>query len=548
MWFNSSSASWKLGLSRSRRPPPRPGCRGRRLALEQLDDRVLLSNYYAAGVTDLIADISASNTAGGSNTITLTAATSSPYVLTAVNNTTDGATGLPVIAKNDTLSVVGNGDTIDGSMAGFRLFDVAAGASLTLGNLSLQGGLATGSGVSAEGGAIYNQGAVTLNGVTVQENVAQANPGTYNAAGGGIYSGGALTLVGSTVQNNQALGGAGFEVSYPSTPPVAGGNGLGGGIYVAGGTATLTNVTISTNTAQGGQGGEKLGYYPGGVGGNGLGGALEVSGGTVSLTSATLSSNTAQGGVGGLSSVEGGPGGSGFGGALQVNGGTVSVTSATLSSGTAQGGNGGGNTEGSPEVFGGPGNAFGGALQVAGGTVTLSSDSITSSVAQGGDGFFNDGINGSATEGYYLGNGFGGGLEVNGGMVTLTSDSVSGNGAGEGGGIYNAILTNLTSAINATQTTIAVASASLFVTGSTILVDSEAMTVTAVNTSDNTLTVVRGIDGTKAKKHASNASIDPDLALDAFTLANVVNNTASSSYSGIYAKKYANIFGTYIET
>ena len=71
----------------------------------------------AATVSDLIADINAANTAGGANTITLTAPTTSPYVLTAVNNTTDGATGLPVIAANDNLTIVGNGDTIERSTA-----------------------------------------------------------------------------------------------------------------------------------------------------------------------------------------------------------------------------------------------------------------------------------------------------------------------------------------------------------------------------------------------------------------------------------------------
>ena len=55
--------------------------------------RALLTSYTAAGVSDLIADITAANTNGGANTITLTAATTAPYVLTTVNNTTDGAHG-----------------------------------------------------------------------------------------------------------------------------------------------------------------------------------------------------------------------------------------------------------------------------------------------------------------------------------------------------------------------------------------------------------------------------------------------------------------------
>ena len=92
---------------------------------------MLPSTYTAASVSDLIADINAANTAGGSNTITLTAPTTSPYVLTVVNNSHGRrATGLPVIATNDDLTVVGNGDSIERSTASgtanFRLFDVAA--------------------------------------------------------------------------------------------------------------------------------------------------------------------------------------------------------------------------------------------------------------------------------------------------------------------------------------------------------------------------------------------------------------------------------------
>ena len=82
MWFHSLLASWKS--ARPRRTLP--ARRGARLTLEHLEDRTLLSNYSAASVSALIADINAANTAGGANTITLTAPTTSPYALTAVNN------------------------------------------------------------------------------------------------------------------------------------------------------------------------------------------------------------------------------------------------------------------------------------------------------------------------------------------------------------------------------------------------------------------------------------------------------------------------------
>src|SRR5215470_7557607 len=94
-----------------RRPKPArsPAARrnGLRLRLEQLEDRTVPSNFTAASVSDLIADINAANLAGGSNTITLVAGKT--FTLTGVDNYTDGATGLPVIAANDNLTIIGNG-------------------------------------------------------------------------------------------------------------------------------------------------------------------------------------------------------------------------------------------------------------------------------------------------------------------------------------------------------------------------------------------------------------------------------------------------------
>ena len=304
--------SW-LGQSAAapRKTPPRRRPARRRLSLETLEDRTLPSSYTAGTVADLVADINAANKAGGSNTITLVAGTT--FTLAAVNNTTDGATGLPVIAAKDTLTIVGNGDTIQRSTASgtpaFRLFDVAGGASLILKSLTVQNGLAQGDGsgaASAEGGAIYSQGTLTLNTVTVQNNTAQGYS-DGNAAGGGIYSGGSLTVQSSTIQNNQALGGAGLAAFYFDFPGDPGGSAFGGGLYISGGTATLTSVNVSSNTARGGDGGmggcvSNSGIErntPGGAGGNGLGGGLYVAAGTIDLHNDTVSGNTAAGGAGG---------------------------------------------------------------------------------------------------------------------------------------------------------------------------------------------------------------------------------------------------------
>jgi hypothetical protein len=278
-----------------------------------------------------------------------------------VDNTTDGATALPVIVANDSLTILGNGATIQRSKATgtpeFRLLDVAGGASLALANLTLQSGLAFGSGLSAEGGAIYNEGALDLNGVTVQNNIAQGQDGAGNsAAGGGVYSGGSLTMEGGAIKNNQAIGGQGYRgvlerSRYPAyiTAGGRGGDGAGGGLCVVAGTAEIIDASFSSNAAVGGVGGTGCG---GGSGGNGLGGGMCVSGGLVSLTNDTFSSNSAQGGQGGA-------------GENQVIPGLVG---------------------GVPTPGGSGGNAFGAGLYAGGGTLTLRDDSVTKNTAAGGAG------------------------------------------------------------------------------------------------------------------------------------------------------------------
>lgn len=316
MWL-SRLRNLITGPRRPRHAAPKP--RRTRLLLEQLEDRSLLSTFAAASVADLIGDINAANLTGGSNSIALAAGTT--FTLTAVDNTTDGATGLPVIAANDSLTLVGNGATIarNSKAPAFRLLDVAAGATLTLQNLTLQGGLAFGSGVQAEGGAVHSQGAVTLNGVTVQYNTAQGFSSfgsAGSAAGGGIYSGGALTVEASTVQYNQGLGGDG---SASSLVGGRGGSAEGGGVFLAGGTAVLDNATLYSNSAQGGNGASANGrpnaeFGGQGFGGWGLGGGLDAAGGTVSLHGTTVGHNAAKGGQG----QGGGTDGEGVGGGLYL--------------------------------------------------------------------------------------------------------------------------------------------------------------------------------------------------------------------------------------
>ncbi len=284
-----------------------------RPVLERLEDRTVLS---VATVPGLIAAINAANLAGGSNTIALVANTT--FTLTAPD-TADPSTGLPDIAANDNLTILGNGDTITRSTATgtptFRLFDVAAGASLTLTDLTLTNGqVVGGNGVvgvivlDANGGGIYSSGSLTLTKVTLSSNSAVGVNALYWPNSGGGYGGGQFSR---------------------------GGFAYGGGLYVAGGTATLSNCTISSNSAIGGYGGPTLDSYGGSNGGWAFGGGLYVAGGTVTLTNATLTSNSAQGGS---TSGRNCYGGGGSGGAAFVAGGTVRLTNDTISSNSAIGG------------------------------------------------------------------------------------------------------------------------------------------------------------------------------------------------------------------
>jgi hypothetical protein len=279
--------------------------------MEPLESRKLLASFTATSVADLIGDINAANAAGGANTITLAAGGS--FKLVAVDNTTNGPTGLPVIAAGNDLAIVGNGATIERSSAkgtpAFRIFDVASGGSLSLNNLKVSNGTALHNSFdgAATGGGVRSLGTLSLSRVTVQNCVARGNQNFVpSALGGGVYSGGVLDVADSAIQNNQALGPDGPLLSLPWP----GGPAAGGGLYVAGGTAALSNTTLSSNLARGGNGANAptphkgTGFPPpavGGKGGDALGGGLYAAAGTVTLRDCTVTRNAATGGTGGTS-------------------------------------------------------------------------------------------------------------------------------------------------------------------------------------------------------------------------------------------------------
>jgi hypothetical protein len=328
---------------------------------------MLPSNFTAATVPDLIADI---NAAKSGDTITL--APNTTFDLTAVDNTTNGANGLPVIKRN--LTIIGQGGDIiqrDTAAPDFRLFEVASGASasLTLENLTLQNGLAFGSCSSSEGGAIYNQGTLILSGAIVAGNHAVGSNGAaptarqvgdsgQDAAGGAIWSNGSLTLEnGTQILGNVAQGGnggdgigSGIAINFSLLCKEGfanGGNASGGGVYVASGTASFMSATLSNNTALGGESGVIV--VPNfaqatGDGGSAYGGALYVAMGGVSLTAVQMNNNAATGGSlalfgsADISCKSQPPPANGDGGGIYVAAGTLTLCNDTVENNTAQGG------------------------------------------------------------------------------------------------------------------------------------------------------------------------------------------------------------------
>ncbi len=225
------------------------------------------------------------------------------YTLTATNNSTDSATGLPAITGS--VTVVGNGATIVRSSSSgtpvFRFFDVASSGHLTLSALTLSNGI-TNNG-SSGGGAIDTHGVTSVTGTTFTGN---SSPSASGTSGGAIDNSGQLTVTGSTFVNNLAMEGAGiFNQNLTSITQTTFLNNTatiygGGGIVNAFGT---TNISASTFVGNTGPGGGAIdndtalnvtnSTFFNNTGGSSGGGAIQNFG-TAAITQSTLSGNTSQ--------------------------------------------------------------------------------------------------------------------------------------------------------------------------------------------------------------------------------------------------------------
>jgi hypothetical protein len=163
----------------------------------------------------------------GSGADTLVLAAGSTHTLNQIQNTTFGPTGMPVITSR--ITIAGNGSTIEreSSAPAFRIVTVGATEVLTLQQITVRGGGATGPFPANAGGGVWNTGRLTLRNCTLAGNSAM---GFFSGGGGAVYNSasGTLTVTNSTLTDNSAF--------------------LGGGVRNDG-TLTLTNSTLAGNSA-----------------------------------------------------------------------------------------------------------------------------------------------------------------------------------------------------------------------------------------------------------------------------------------------------------
>ncbi|BBO33798.1 choice-of-anchor Q domain-containing protein [Lacipirellula parvula] len=383
----------------------------------QLEDRRMLANFVVTSVADsgpgtLRDAITASvNNGAGADLIQFSTEIDGGTInLTSfVNNVSAGSTmaGASAFFISGSTSLVIDGFTglsqgitiARNSASAFRVFDVAAGSSLTLQSLTLSNGLAqgfagggayyggAGGGSAGLGGAIFNQGSLTILNSTLSGNTAQGGAGGTSLSGAVRYGGGGGAGLGGpgAAVSTQRYGGGGGGPNGGSggtltTGQPAGTGGFGGGGGGGGGTGTGTTYSNYYDGARGGFGGGGGGAGRlrgrGGVGGFGGGGGASPA-----------QNNPIAGGYGagngGRKGLAGG--GAGMGGAIFNNeGGVVTITNSTITGNAATGGNRG--TSGSQAYGATAGTGLGGGLFNRNGTVTITNSTFSSNTVTNGDG------------------------------------------------------------------------------------------------------------------------------------------------------------------
>lgn len=188
-----------------------------------------LAVFTASNETELLNHINTANSNGESDTIRL----ANDIAIT--SNHGGGENGLPTILADggNNLLVDGFEHTITRSSgSNFRFFEIGNGANLTLNNLALTNGNAS------SGGAIYNQGTVSINNSTLSGNVSTGNGGAiFNS---NIFSNTTVNINNSTISGNSALGNGGGVANVTALLGTA--------------TVNINDSTITNNSASSGSG------------------------------------------------------------------------------------------------------------------------------------------------------------------------------------------------------------------------------------------------------------------------------------------------------
>ena len=371
------------------------------------------SGHSAGTVTNLNwLDLDAAMLGGGTVTIACDGVIYKPYA------------AADIISTNTVIDATGHNIVLEGWGGwGGQMFNVSTGATLTLNNVTIAdcilnftvNNLLIAPGVTnGGGGAVFNQGNLVINNCIFTNDVAQGLNGTNGANGinvtsgtagsgtagtaGGNISGGAIYNQGTLTVNNTVFnfcaaiggnGGSGGNGGNATTgTPGTGANGAIGGLAFGGAifsvnttnvSMAITNCTFYDNESVGGVGGNggnggvansSAGANGiGGAGTNGYGGALYIYRNAIVWNSA-FGYGAAFGGSGGnngqttgTSGNTAGPkGANGYGGAI-YNAGTNAIINCSFFENEALGGYGGDGSGGTVGGTGGAGgNAWGGGI------------------------------------------------------------------------------------------------------------------------------------------------------------------------------------------
>jgi predicted outer membrane repeat protein len=407
-------------------------------------------------------------------------------------------------------------------------------ATLTVSDSTVSANSGSGFTTEDDGGGIANASTAMIRHCTISNNSA-----VDDGLGGGLSNAGSMTVSDSTIDGNTAsYGGGGIEnlnllatLTVSNTTFAGNSTFIGAGIDNEFGTLTVSNATFTSNTAKADGGGGIYNYegrvtvsnstFAGNSAGYG-GGGIYSENGSLTVSNSTFAAN----------SVHQAPGGGG----IYSDTGTLTVSNTTFTGDSAPAGGGIYNN----------------------GPATLSNSTVTGNTAMA----FGGGAGGGILNGFYpltlsnsivAGNFSSFGPDLDGPVEPLSRYNLIGNGNGLTGirdGVnHNQIGTpanpidpllapfgnyggptqtfallagspalaaggasaTLTSPVNATAISLNVDSAAALAVspGLTIQIDSEQLLITAVNTTSNTFTVVRGVNGTAAVAHDAGAGLFP---------------------------------------